>query len=357
MINFGIIGTNWITDSFIKSAHSTSKWQLTAVYSRTEEAAKSFASKYSSSITTYTSISSLCADTNISAIYIASPNSLHFSHAHTVLEAGKHVILEKPATSTSAELDTLHKLAKEKNVFLLEAYRHLHETNFKLLQRLLSASPSPSSEALPLVGTPLGASLTYSTYSSRYDAVLAGEVPNIFSLDFSGGSLVDIGVYPISFAIRLFGRPVKSSYTPYICPTGVDGGGMILLTFAARTTSSTSGKEQDYTFPVQINQSKCFKSSAPSEIYTANGTITLNATTDIDSVVFWDRRDKKSTELAGKKAEFNLAEEGEEFARILESADRGAAERLEEVSRAVLEVTEKLRKENGIVFGVEKEQR
>jgi len=214
---------------------------------------------------------------------------------------------------------------------------------------LLSPSTS-NSDSLPTVGSPFGAALTYSTYSSRYDAVLAGEVPNIFSLDFSGGSLVDIGVYPISFAIALWGRPISSTYSAYICPTGVDGGGMITLTFC---TTTTDGKE--YTFPVQINQSKCFKSTAPSEIYTENGTITLNATTDIDSVSFWDRRSKESKEVAGKKAEFNLVEEAEEFARIVQEGDHEAAKGLEEVSRAVLEVTEMLRKENGIVFGVERE--
>ena len=212
----------------------------------------------------------------------------------------------------------------------IEAYRHIHEANFLKLR-----------DALPMLGTPFGASLTYATYSSRYDAVLAGDdpPPNIFSLDFSGGCLVDIGVYPIAFAVALWGAPVSSSYAPYICRTGVDAGGFITLRYDG--------------FAVQINQSKCYKSGAPSEIYGEKGTITVNATTDINSVSFWDRKTKETRELAGKAREFNLSEEAEEMARIIGERDQKAAERLEKISRDVLKVTEGLRRENGIVFGGE----
>lgn len=331
MLNFGIIGTNWITESFIQSAQATKKWKLAAVYSRSADTAKSFADKFSVT-TTYTSIDELVADSNIQAVYIASPNSLHHDHAKAVLSAKKHVILEKPATSTVAELDSLFSLAKSNNVFLLEAFRHIQEVNFKLLKRQLLEEKK--------LGTIFGASLTYASYSSRYNNVLAGEKPNIFNLDFSGGCLVDLGVYPIAFAVALFGKPKSQNYAPYICPTGVDGGGFITLQYE--------------NFGVQINQSKCFTSFAPSEIYGENGTITVNATTDIDSVKFWDRKTKKTEELAEAKVELNLQEEAEEFARIVEEKDHKAAEKLEQMSRDIIAITTDLRKQNGIVFGVEK---
>lgn len=331
MLNFGIIGTNWITDSFIKSAEASGKWKLAAVYSRTEEAARSFADKYNVK-TTHTSIESIATDSTIQAIYIASPNSHHYDHATTILKAKKHVIIEKPATSTVAELDTLFSLAKENNVFLIEAFRHIQEVNFKVLQKALLQEKK--------LGTIFGASLTYSTYSSRYNNVLAGEVPNVFSLDFSGGCLVDIGVYPIAFALALFGKPKSQTYAPYICQTGVDAGGFITLNYGD--------------FGIQINQSKCFNSSAPTEFYGENGTITVNATTDIDSVKFTDRKTKKTEELAGPKAELNLQEEAEEFARIINNNDHKAAEKLELLSRDIIAVTTDLRKQNGIVYRVER---
>lgn len=110
-------------------------------------------------------------------------------------------------------------------------------------------------------------------------------------------------------------------------------------------------------FAVQINQSKCYKSASPSEIYGEKGTITVNATTDINSVVFWNRKTKETQELAGEAREFNLSEEAEEMARIIGQGDQKTAARWEQVSRDVLKVTEGLRKQCGIVFGVEEQSK
>ncbi|KAL1310965.1 hypothetical protein AAFC00_001185 [Neodothiora populina] len=331
MLNFGIIGTNWITDSFIQSAQASGKWKLAAVYSRTEEAARTFADKYSVK-TLHTTIESLTSDSNIQAVYIASPNSHHYEHAVSLLKAKKHVIIEKPATSTVAELDHLFSLAKENKVYLIEAFRHIQECNFHLLRDVLLKEKK--------LGTIFGASFTYASYSSRYNNVLAGEVPNVFSLDFSGGCLVDIGVYPIAFAVALFGKPKSQTYAPYICATGVDAGGFVTLNYGD--------------FGVQINQSKCYSSSAPSEIYGENGTIALNATTDIDSIKFTNRKTKQTQELAGPKVELNLQEEAEEFARIINDNDQQAAQKLEQLSRDIIAVTTDLRKQNSIVYKAEK---
>lgn len=260
-ITFGIIGTNWITDSWIQAAEKTGKWKLHAVYSREISKAQSFASKYGCS-NTYSSLDDLAADSGMHAVYIASPNSLHYIQAKQFLKAKKHVILEKPATSTPTELDDLFRIAKEEGVYLIEAYRHIQEANYKLLKKLVTQEKK--------LGTIYGASFTYASYSSRYNNVLAGETPNIFSLDFSGGSLVDIGVYPITFAVALFGRPKSQIYVPAICATGVDLGGFGLLQYDG--------------FGVQINNSKGYTSTAPCEVYGEKGTLTVNGTTDISTV-------------------------------------------------------------------------
>jgi predicted dehydrogenase len=331
MINFATIGTGWITTSFIQSAQATEKYNLVSVYSRSQDSASSFAQKHGIS-KTHTSLSSLVADPEIQAIYVASPNSLHFEHAKLCLEGGKHVLLEKPATSTSKELDELFTLAKSKNVFLLEAFRHIYEPNFLLLRSLLSQK----------LGQIYGATLNYAARSSRFDNVLAGEVPNIFNLEYSGGALVDLGVYPISAAIALFGPPVSSSYKPTMLPTGADGGGFIMLSYAS--------------FGVSINASKIYTSTAPSEIYGQNGTIVLNGVTDIERVDFLDATSKNVEKLAGEKvdAKLNMSCEAEQFASIIEWKDKEGAAWLEGVSRGVITVTESLRKANGIVFAVEK---
>ena len=237
MISFATIGTSWITDSFISSAHSTGQWQLSAVYSRDDAKGKDFALKYDDkNVHIHTSLAALVSDDKVDAVYIASPNSLHFEHAKACIEARKHVIVEKPAACNSCEFDELCRLSREHSVFFLEAFRHIHEASFDLLR-----------QALHRLGSIYGASFTYASYSSRYNNVLAGETPNIFSLDFAGGSLVDLGVYPISAAIALFGKPNAQSYAPVTIRTGADGGGVVVL------------KYDD--FAVQINASKIYTSN------------------------------------------------------------------------------------------------
>jgi predicted dehydrogenase len=327
-INFGIIGTNWITHSFVKCAHATQKWNLAAVYSRKEETAKEFASKYENNkIALYTSISDLSKDTTITAVYIASPNILHYEQAKTMLQAGKHVILEKPSCSTPDELDDLFSTAKANNVILIEAFRHIQEANFKLLKRSIAK-----------LGPIYGASLTFAQYSSRYEKVLAGEMPNIFNLEMGGGALVDLGVYCVAAAIDLFGAPDDSTYFPVKIATGADGAGKLILTYP--------------TFTVYLCHSKIYNSDAPSEIYGEKGTLVIPSVTDIDSIVVWNPSTKAREELAGSKepAELNLKEEANEFARCIEEKDMDAIARYERLSKDILKVLHKARHDNGFVF-------
>lgn len=331
MINFATIGSGWITDSFIKSAHATGSWKLVSVFSRSQSSADAFAQKHN--ITgTHTTLESLASDKEVQAVYIASPNSLHFEHAKLILSAGKHVILEKPATSTLAELKELFEAAKANGVFLIEAYRHIQEPNFKVLQAAIKEK----------LGPVYGASLNYASRSSRYTAVLAGETPNIFSLDYSGGSLVDLGVYPIAAAVALFGAPVSQTYKPFVIRTGADGGGIVVLNYKD--------------FGVSIHASKIYTSAAPSEVFGERGTLRVNGVTDIAGVEWWEAGSKSAEALGGKGVEpaLNMQSEAEEFARIIGSGDVKEAERLREISEAVQSVTEDLRRQNGLTFKVEK---
>ena len=327
-INFGIVGTNWITHSFVKCAQSTSKWNLAAVYSRKEETAKDFAAKYEGQkIALYTSLDDLASDSNITTVYIASPNILHYDQAKQMLTAGKHVILEKPSCSTPDELDDLFKTAKENGVILIEAFRHIQEANFKILK-----------SAIPKLGTLYGASITFAQYSSRYEKVLQGEVPNIFNLEMGGGALVDLGVYCVAAAIDLFGPPLDSTYFPVKIATGADGAGKLILTYDG--------------FSVYLCHSKIYDSDAPSEIYGEKGTLIVPTITDVEKVTLWDPKTKQREELAGPKepAELNLKEEAEEFARVIGEKDEEALKRYEMLSRDILKVLYKARQDNGLVF-------
>jgi predicted dehydrogenase len=329
-IPFGIIGTNWITHDYVSHAHATGKWRLAAVYSRRAETAKEFASRYDGEIALHTSLEALANNGSVKAVYIASPNILHYHHAKLMLEAGKHVILEKPATSTEAQLETLFKVARAKNVVLMEAFRHVHEVNFKILKK-----------SMERLGPLMGGTLNFCQFSSRYDAVLKGETPNVFSLDFGGGALTDLGVYNIAAAVELFGEPSGSTYYPVIIRTGADGGGTLVLKYD--------------NFNVVLNFSKMYYSSAPSEVFGERGTLTIPTITDIEKVSFWDPRKKERVELGVEKERLNLKEEAEEHARIILEGDIEATGRWERHSKAVVKITESVRRNNGLLFPAERE--
>lgn len=327
-MKLGIMGTNWITDSFIEGAINSGEWNLTAVYSRTEEKARAFGEKYGELIY-FTDIEEMGKSDALDAVYIASPNALHYQHAVSLLKNKKHVIVEKPIFSTVAELEHAHQIARENNVFLFEAARHIQEPNFKRLQ-----------ENIEKVGTIHGATLAYMKYSSRYDQVLNGEEPNIFSLKFSGGSIVDLGVYPLYSAITLFGEPIKATYFATKLPTGVDGLGPIILEYPS--------------FNITIIQGKNSQSFLPSEIYGQKGTLIVDPLTGIEKITFYDNATKEETELAGPVVANDMQFEAAEFARIIEQGDRDTYEYLADLSLKVLRVSNELRHQNDIWFDAEK---
>ena len=106
-------------------------------------------------------------------------------------------------------------------------------------------------------------------------------------------------------------------------------------------------------FGVAVNASKIFASAAPSEVYGEKGTLRMNAITDIEGVRFWEAGAKEGRELGGAKRELNMSEEAEVYARIIAEKDTAFAEKLEGISKDTLAVTQALRRENNIVFGVE----
>lgn len=354
--NLAVIGTNWITNSFVQSAHESKRFKLAAVYSRSLDTARKFIAETpsitdASSVKAYDDLDTLLSDGTVDVVYIASPNSLHFSQGTKALNAGKHVVMEKPFASNLKEFDELVKLADSKGLFAIEAYRHIQEPNFLKLQDLLN-DPAKRSEKF---GAIYGASVTMASYSSRYADVLRGAEPNVFSPKFSGGSIWDMGCYPVMFSLALFGKPASQVYYPVIIPTGVDGGGHIIFNY----TSETSKQKDKFT--LHAHTSKIYTSNAPTEIYCEKGTLRVNGATgvtDINSVEFTPRGSKETEQLADTNPEYtgllNLTWEAKELGRILAEGDKKAVLALRTLSRDVIEVMEDMRKQNGIVFECEK---
>ncbi|GBG95800.1 oxidoreductase [Ligilactobacillus salitolerans] len=304
MLKLGIIGTNWITEQFINAAQETGKWQLTSVYSRTLQKAQEFGEKFNGDFEYFTDLAAFFAEGTFDAVYIASPNSLHFAQAKQAILAGKDVIVEKPACSNPTEMQELVALLEEHpEVFLFEAARHVHEPNFKAVTKAI--------EGLNVVQ---GATLTYAKYSSRYDAVLAGKEPNIFSPAFSGGCVQDLGVYLVYDAVVWFGEPDSVDYHAVKLPTGVDGSGVASLHYDG--------------FDVTLNLSKTFNSYLPGEIYGLKDTIRMDHSSDLNKVELDDGNGHlELLSVAQKKNP--MTAEAEEFAAVLNDKSSPDAKQLE----------------------------
>ncbi|HFU4200072.1 TPA: Gfo/Idh/MocA family protein [Streptococcus suis] len=321
MLNFGIIGTSDISHKFISSAHLSKYLQLSAIFSRKLETAMSFSTNYEN-VKLYTEwIKFLSAP--IDLVYIASPNALHFEQAKAVLSAGKHAIIEKPMVSTPVELAQLRQIAKENGIFLFEAARNYHEEAITIIKDFLKDK------------TVWGANFSYAKYSSKMPELLAGQTPNIFSTDFSGGALMDLGVYTLYTAIGLFGRPNAARYTAQQLPSSIDLNGTGQLTYDD--------------FLVSIQAGKNITSNLPSEIYTSEGTLTLNACQHISSAIF-TKHDGSQVVLPIRAQEDAMLEEVQAIAQAIQTGNHDLANEWLDVAESVHQTLYTMRQDAGIIF-------
>ena len=320
----GIIGTNWITKQFVQATHESGQYVLKAVYSRHEDTGKQFAQPFNVD-DVYTDLEAFY-NSGINVVYIASPNSLHFEQAKQAILAGKNVIVEKPAFSNPAEMAAMQILLKQHpDQFLFEAARHIHEANFKIVQQAINALPAIN-----------GATLSYMKYSSRYDAVLAGEEPNIFSPHFSGGALQDLGVYVVYDAVSWFGVPDSVDYQAELLPTGVDGKGVATLRYP--------------TFNVTLIFGKTVDSYLTSEIYGGQTTIVLDNAGTIGSVDRYSEGGQKIESLGEQSLANPMVAEAENFAAMIANRDTKRYHELLQLSESVNQVLYQLRQSAGITF-------
>lgn len=219
MIRFGVVGTGVIVETFIRSARVHEGVSFDAVLSRREETGRQFADKLHIP-NVYTDLETMLLDQTLDAIYIASPNSLHYPQAKQALLSGKHVLVEKPFAGNQTRAKELINLAQEKGLILMEAICNIHMPHFNILK-----------ENLASLGDIKLIQCNYSQYSSRYDALLEGDLPNVFNPAFSGGALADINIYNIHFVVGLFGLPKGIKYDANVHDNGIDLSGILVLDY------------------------------------------------------------------------------------------------------------------------------
>ncbi len=250
MIRLASIGTSTIASNFVAGSRQVKGVEFTTAYSRDPNRAADFAR--ANGIADHSAdFGAVVGSDSVDALYVATPNSVHFDQCLAALEAGKHVLVEKPATVDAAQFAVLMDAAKANKVVLLEAMRHIYDPGATAIRDVLGE-----------LGTIRRASLGYCQRSSRYDLVLAGERVNIFDPEMGGGALLDLGIYPLAMAVYLFGSPRSVSSQTVVLPNGAIGAGAVLLDYDGCV--------------VDVSYSKISHSTRPSEIQGERGTLTID---------------------------------------------------------------------------------
>ena len=321
-MNFAIVGTNFISDNFCIAASRVSNANVVAVYSRAQETGEAFAKKHNIE-KVYTDYSAMLKDRDIDAVYIASPTMCHAEQASLALDAGLHVLCEKMIAATYAEFLSMKAAVARSGKVLIEALR----PDFDEILGCVSNN-------IAKIGNIRHARLEYCQYSSRYDRFKAGEVMNAFDPRMKNSALADIGIYPLHYAISLFGLPKKIRSVGDFLRNGFLGSGSSVLSYDG--------------FDVEVIYSKTYEGKNVSTIEGERGEISFDK---INEPTYY------TLKLEGNGAEAyhapesksNMADEICEFIKICESGDSRADELLDVTEKTMLAV-DMIYRELGIRF-------
>ena len=215
-IKWGIIGLGKIAGKIADALKLVDGAELYAVASRTQEKAVLFGSTHAAE-KSYGSYEELVKDSAVDVVYIATPHVSHAEMTLLCLNHGKSVLCEKPFAMNRKEVELMIDLAKEKQLFLMEAMwtRFIPAT-----EKVLELIQDGVIGELRSVHADFG-------FSAEYEP---GK--RLFNKSLGGGALLDIGIYPLYLSYLILGQPQDIQATAHIGPTGVDHSVAMLLSFA-----------------------------------------------------------------------------------------------------------------------------
>lgn len=222
-MKIGIIGTGYIAGKMADTIKSVKNAELYAVASRTEGNAKKFAERYGCA-KSYSSYFELVQDELVELVYIATPHSCHFENAKMCLENNKPVLVEKPFTVNYAQAQQLLELSREKNVFIAEAMWTRYMPYRKIVETIIQEKEIGDVSSIT-------ANLGYPMMN----------VERLCNPDLAGGALLDVGVYPIHFAMMFSNAEVtKLVSSAVLSPQNIDYKNSVSLEFSNGVLASLS---------------------------------------------------------------------------------------------------------------------
>lgn len=237
---WAIVGTGAIASSFAADVRHVPGAELAAVCSRQADTAEAFARTFGAA-RCFASIEDLAIAADIDVVYIATPNDAHFEQAQHLIAVGKNLLVEKPLVSTVDEAVHLQRLASENGVFLMEALWTVFLPAIGELRDLLASG---------LIGTVRGVDAGLS-YRRPFDPK-----SRFFSPERGGGSMLDLGIYPLALALNLFGEPRSFDGWWKAAPSGVDLSAGFVLAYDGFSASLSCGFDHNGTNRFVIHGTK-----------------------------------------------------------------------------------------------------
>jgi xylose dehydrogenase (NAD/NADP) len=214
-VQWGILSTARINDKFLAGAAQSPELEVLAVASRGEERASRYAREHGIE-RAYGGYDELLADTDVEAVYISLPNSLHLEWSRRALAAGKHVLCEKPLSRRAADVEAIFDLAAREDRLLMEAFMYRHNPQTARLVELVQS----------------GAIGRLRMIRGAFSFALTDDANVRLSSELEGGALMDVGCYCVSAARLLAGEPEIVSAQRITGGDGVDVGFVGLMRFA-----------------------------------------------------------------------------------------------------------------------------
>ncbi len=224
-MKIGIIGAGHIAETVAYTMEMLTEAECYAVASRSLDKAQAFARRHGFQ-KAYGSYEELLADESVELVYIATPHSHHYQNMKQCIAAGKHVLCEKSFTVNTQQAEEIFRLAEEKGVLVTEAIWTRYMPSRKIINDLLAEGMIGEVKTLT-------ANLDYAVY----------EKERIIRPELAGGALLDVGIYPLNFALMHFGNKIaKQQSVVHLTDTGVDGQNVMTLSYEdGRLAVLTSG--------------------------------------------------------------------------------------------------------------------
>lgn len=205
-LRWGILATGGIAGSFVTALAAHTSQRVVAVGSRSADRAAAFAATHGIA-RAYGSYHALVADPDVDVVYVATPHSEHRDNALAAIGAGKHVLVEKSFTRNASEATQVFDAARSAGVLVMEAMWARYQPQADVLRQLLADGVLGD---IAVVAADHG---QYFDFDPKH---------RLFDPDLAGGAMLDLGVYPVSFASMVLGSPESVTAIGTVTSTGVD---------------------------------------------------------------------------------------------------------------------------------------